>query len=104
VAVADDGLAVNGRAVPRTSRLPRDSRGRDLPLYPAGVHVVRAGHMWVVATDSRRSFDSRYFGPLPQENVLSVVRPLLTWERGEFLPAFRPECGESANPHAETGR
>ncbi|MDB4950462.1 MAG: traF [Gemmatimonadetes bacterium] len=91
VAVADRGLAVNGRPVPRTARLPRDSYGRPLPLYPAGVYVVHAGDLWVVATDSRRSFDSRYFGPLPQRNVLAVLRPILTWEQGAVLPAFRPE-------------
>ena len=104
VAVADAGLAVNGRAVPRTGRLPRDSQGRPLPLYPAGVHVVRAGELWVVATISRRSFDSRYFGPLPEGNVLSVVRPLLTWESGKVIPAFRPEWGMEPTHHAESGR
>ncbi|HEX6749906.1 MAG TPA: conjugative transfer signal peptidase TraF [Longimicrobium sp.] len=104
VAVADRGLAVNGRAVPRTARLPRDSYGRPLPLYPAGVYVVHAGDLWVIATDSRRSFDSRYFGPLPERNVLAVVRPLLTWERGAILPAFRPEWGNPATRHPESGR
>lgn len=102
VRLADFGLAVNGRAVPRTGRLPRDSRGRPLPLYPSGVHVVRAGDLWVVATDHRRSFDSRYFGPLPEENVLAVVRPLLTWEPGAVLPSFRPEW--DALPHAGAKR
>lgn len=104
VAVADSGLAVNGRPVPRTRRLPRDSQGRPLPLYPEGVHVVRAGELWVVATLSRRSFDSRYFGPLPEKNVLSVVRPLLTWESGTILPVFRPEWGNDPTRIQEPGR
>lgn len=104
VAVADRGLAVNGRAIPRTGRLPRDSYGRPLPLYPPGVYVVRTGELWVIATDSRRSFDSRYFGPLPEGNVLAVVRPLLTWERGAILPAFRPEWGKVETCQPESGR
>jgi len=104
VAVADRGLAVNGRPVPRTARLPRDSYGRPLPLYPAGVYVVHAGDLWVVATDSRRSFDSRYFGPLPKRNVLAVLRPILTWEQGAVLPAFRSEWGPLATRQPESGR
>lgn len=104
VAVADRGIAVNGRAVPRTSRLPRDSYGRPLPLYPPGVYIVHAGELWVIATDSRRSFDSRYFGPLPEQNVLAVVRPLLTWERGGLIPVFHSEWGQADTRQPETGR
>jgi len=103
VTVADTGLAVNGHQLANTARLPRDSYGRPLPLYPAGTYVVHAGELWLVATVNRRSFDSRYFGPVPERNVTSIIRPLLTWQPGALLPAFRPEC-VSTNAETKGGR
>ena len=70
----------------------------------AGLFHMAAGELWVIATDSRRSFDSRYFGPLPEQNVLAVVRPLLTWERGALLPVFRSEWGKADTLQPESGR
>jgi conjugative transfer signal peptidase TraF len=92
VEVRNRGLSVNGRAIPRTGRLPRDSDGRPVPLVAEGIHVVQAGELWLVATIHRRSFDSRYFGPVPSRNVLSVVRPVwLWWGADAAADPFRPE-------------
>lgn len=103
VSVSDAGLVLNRRPVPRTARLPRDSEGRPLPRVAAGIYVVRAGDLWLVAPDHRRSFDSRYFGPVPHGNVLSTLRPVMVWERGSALPRFGPESQSQAGPHADQG-
>jgi conjugative transfer signal peptidase TraF len=79
VEVREAGLRVNGREVPRSGRFPRDAEGRPVPRVSAGVHVVRAGDLWLLASVHRRSFDSRYFGPVPADNVLSVVAPVWVW-------------------------
>ncbi len=79
VEVREAGLQVNGRRIPRTSRFPLDSQGRPVPRVAEGVHVVHTGDLWLIATIHQRSFDSRYFGPVPTANVLSVIRPVWLW-------------------------
>lgn len=92
VEVREAGLQVNGRRIPRTSRFPLDSHRRPVPRVPEGVHVVHAGDLWLVATIHQRSFDSRYYGPVPTANVLSVVRPVwLWWGENAAQHPFRPE-------------
>lgn len=103
VSVSDAGLALNGRPLPRTTRLPRDSEGRALPRVAAGIYVVRAGDIWLVAPDHRRSFDSRYFGPVPTGNVRSTLRPVMVWERGSALPRFGPESPSITDPRTDRG-
>lgn len=91
VEVREAGLQVNGHRIPRSGRFPKDSFGRPVPRIAEGVHVVRAGDLWLIATIHRRSFDSRYFGPVPTTNVLSAVRPVWVWwgEEAAVNP-FRP--------------
>lgn len=90
VEVREAGLRVNGRDVPRSGRFPRDAEGRLVPRIGAGVHVVHAGDLWLIATVHRRSFDSRYFGPVPIDNVLSVIQPVWVWGP-HAEPRFRSE-------------
>jgi len=78
VTVTRSGLLVNGVAVPNSVALATDQRGRPLPGLAPGSHVVRAGTLWVVSGFARRSFDSRYFGPVALEAVRSRVRPVWT--------------------------
>ena len=79
VAAGPDGVYVNGRHLPGSERLSRDSAGRpmasvdrpDLPLQPA--------ELWLMGDDPR-SWDSRYFGPVQVDAVVAVVEPVWTWE------------------------
>lgn len=80
VAVTPRGIAVDGRPVPHTVQLTKDSAGRPLYGVALGVYVVRPGRMWLLSGHDRRSFDSRYFGPVPMANVRDVARPL--WVSG----------------------
>ena len=78
VTTSPAGVAVNGTPVPNSAPLTRDSLGRELHPYPYGKYQVLAGQIWVVSSYSSKSFDSRYFGPVPLKSVREWVRPLIT--------------------------
>jgi len=76
VTVAPEGIAVNGAAIGNTARLTQDSAGRALHPVPAGSYLVAPGQVWLLSGHTPRSFDSRYFGPVPVGNVLGLARPV----------------------------
>jgi conjugative transfer signal peptidase TraF len=78
VELAARGMAVNGRLLPNTAPLVKDTLGRPLPHWPFGRYVVAPGAVWVASCYNSRSFDSRYFGPVDASQVREHVRPLLT--------------------------
>jgi conjugative transfer signal peptidase TraF len=78
VEIAARGMAVNGRLLPNTMPLVKDSAGRPLSHWPFGRYVVAPGTVWVASSYSPWSFDSRYFGPVKAGQVREHVRPLLT--------------------------
>jgi conjugative transfer signal peptidase TraF len=80
VTVSPSAVTVNGHAIANSAQLARDSRGRPLPAYPAGTYRVPAGEIWLVSPHNRRSFDSRYFGPVPSSLVRSTVRPVWVFD------------------------
>lgn len=91
--VADrTGLRVNGRRIPCTSPLPRDSAGR--PLAAAlGSTVLADDQVWLAATYSPRSFDSRYHGPWPRASLRGRVVPVWTADDPR-----RACCGTAGRP------
>ena len=76
VTVAPEGIAVDGQPVENTAPLVRDSAGRPLRPVPAGTYPVPSGQIWLLSGHDPRSFDSRYFGPVPAANVQGVARPV----------------------------
>ncbi len=38
-----------------------------------------AGQVWLFGFNDRRSWDSRYFGPIPLANVRGEIEPVVTW-------------------------
>ena len=44
-----------------------------------GSHVLRAGEVWLYAGATERSWDARYYGPVPDSLLRGVLRPLWTW-------------------------
>lgn len=52
-----------------------DGKGRPLDPFP-GV-VVPPGHLFL-HSDFAGSYDSRYFGPIPDEGLLGLAQPVLT--------------------------
>jgi conjugative transfer signal peptidase TraF len=77
VDVTTSGLAVNGQQLPNTRPLGSDGRGRSLPQIARGRYVVETGQIWLVSSYSIRSFDSRYFGPVPVDRIVNRVRSVV---------------------------
>jgi conjugative transfer signal peptidase TraF len=62
---------VNDKELPNTAA--RDS----IPAWPDGEYIVKPGQVWVFSTYSPKSFDSRYFGPVPDKNIRGEAIPIL---------------------------
>ena len=77
VVVAANGVTVNGAFLPNSAPRTRDSAGRPLTPWAFGTYRVEPGNLWVVSSYEARSFDSRYFGPIKESQVLDRLRPLL---------------------------
>ncbi len=84
-ALADDvveirpgAILVNGIQLSARSVELLDSAARPLPHVDVGVYRVADGEIWLVGLSHERSWDSRYFGPIPLAAVGSTVRPVLT--------------------------
>jgi conjugative transfer signal peptidase TraF len=78
VVVDESGLTVNGTPLPRTARLRRDSDGRPVAAVPPGRYRVEPGTVWLYATHSPKSWDSRYYGAVPLGGVRSTALRLWT--------------------------
>ena len=85
VQVGREGLSLNGRGVSGSQLVERDSRGRLLDHYPVGTHVLKPGQLWLFSPHHPLSFDSRYFGPIPESTVISRLVPL--WTYGNAIAA-----------------
>ncbi len=79
VALAPDYVAVNSRRLPNSASRTRDSRGREVPHVSFGTHAVKAGEVWLFGEADPRSWDSRYFGPVPTSTVRAELKPVITW-------------------------
>lgn len=75
VEVSSEGIAVNGFLLPNSKGAIVDSVGRPLQPFESGTYTVPARTVWLVSRNAR-SFDSRYFGPMPIENILGTAKPI----------------------------
>ena len=73
------GIAVNGRRMPHSAVASHDSKGHALSHASWGKHQVAANEIWLFGFNDRRSWDSRYFGPIPLANVRGHLEPIFTW-------------------------
>ncbi len=78
VELSPRGISVNGALLPNTAPLSKDAKGRPLEAWPFGHYVVAPEMVWVASSYHPRSFDSRYFGPLPTAAIRSRLKPFLT--------------------------
>ena len=82
VELSATGLAVNGARISTSALRTRDSLGRALPHWPLGRHSVGSTEVWLIGVDDDRSWDSRYFGPVPVSSVIASLRPIATLRLG----------------------
>jgi len=79
ILLSSAGIAVNGKLLPNSAPLDRDSTGRPLTHWPFGRYAAVPGTLWVASSYNSRSYDSRYLGPIPETAVRARLRPLMGW-------------------------
>lgn len=72
-------VAVNGVKFSNSQTAARDSTGRPLAHVAWGEHRVGGHEVWLFGFNDTRSWDARYFGPVPAVDLRGVLRPVLTW-------------------------
>jgi len=77
--VQPGSVAVDGQVFADSAVAPRDSMGRPLPHVPWGRRQVAPGEVWLFGFNNVRSWDARYFGPVPLSEVRAALKPVLTW-------------------------
>jgi conjugative transfer signal peptidase TraF len=80
VNVDRSGLTVNGRPIPGTALLARDTLGRPLPHVAPGELRLSEDEFFVLGRASPRSWDSRYFGIVSLQQIHGSVAPWLIWK------------------------
>ncbi|PAQ05472.1 S26 family signal peptidase [Mesorhizobium temperatum] len=75
VCAFNDAIIIGGEIVAR--RLATDTKGRPLPWWNACRKLGR-DEVFLLGSDKNRSFDSRYFGPVPAANIIGGLVPLWT--------------------------
>ncbi len=71
--VCSENGVIHARNRPDIFTHQRDGSGRKLPSWQ-GCIILENNEVFLVSTDVQTSFDSRYFGAVPLENVLGTVR------------------------------
>jgi conjugative transfer signal peptidase TraF len=88
VTVTANGIGVNGKPLLNSKPLSLDRSGRPLMPWPSGRYQISPGSIWLYANDER-SWDSRYWGPTPVQNVVGVVAPVLVAGRSRLWMSRR---------------
>ncbi len=84
VATAGDEICIRIRSVlinelPVAEIQKVDRLGRPMPVE-IGCYRLQTGEYFLLSTAIKNSFDSRYFGPVVEDNILGVATPLLIFE------------------------
>jgi conjugative transfer signal peptidase TraF len=79
VQVSADGIRVNGQLLPNSAGRFRDHLQRPLDPWPFGTYKVEPGTLWVISSFNTYSFDSRYYGAIPESSIRRHLRPLWTF-------------------------
>ncbi len=80
IQITREGVTVRGLPVAHTPVFTHDSQRRLHTLrLPEGESVVPPGSVFVLSALHERSWDSRYFGPIPLTSITGVMEPV--WAR-----------------------
>jgi conjugative transfer signal peptidase TraF len=72
----EDLVRIDGQVLPHSRLQLRDARGRQLMPFAGG--KIPPGSVYL-HSDFPASFDSRYFGPLPANNILGLAKKVWTY-------------------------
>jgi len=75
VEVTRQGVFVNGQLLANSQPMSQTTKGQKLsPVF--GRYKVQSGTVWLVSSYHPQSFDSRYFGSVPQRLIEALARPV----------------------------
>ena len=80
ITTTTNGMQINGKLYPNSKPFKHDALNRALPIWHATKTRLKAGEVVLMTQGDKNSFDARYFGPVPQQQIVSVVQPVLTWK------------------------
>jgi conjugative transfer signal peptidase TraF len=72
-------VAVNGVKFSNSQMAARDSASRPLAHVSMGARRVGESEIWLFGFNNARSWDARYFGPVPSANLRGVLKPVVRW-------------------------
>jgi conjugative transfer signal peptidase TraF len=72
-------VAVNGSRFADSATASHDTAGRPLGHVTRGKRTVGPNEVWLFGFNDPRSWDSRYFGPIPLSNIRGDLKPVVTW-------------------------
>lgn len=76
VQVASEGIRVNGKMLINSQSQTIDQHGRPMTPMQEGLYKVEQGTVWLVSQHNPKSFDSRYFGPVPIGHIAGTMQPV----------------------------
>jgi conjugative transfer signal peptidase TraF len=79
VEVEPGWVAVNGVKFANSQTAEHDSADWPLAHVLSGAYRVGTGQVWLFGFNDTRSWDARYFGPVPLSGIRGVLRPVVTW-------------------------
>ena len=71
--IADD-VHVNGALVQNSTVMTADSKGRPISAFEGG--IVPEGALFLMSDENANSYDGRYFGFVPREQIIGRIKPL----------------------------
>ena len=78
VQLADEYIAINNKLY-FYKTFHQDSHGRHLTSFPRGTYFSK-NEYWLIGANDPHSWDSRYWGPVPRQQIISRLTPLLNWK------------------------
>ena len=81
VELSRTAVSVNGWNLANSASIFRDSRGREVRRVAFNRYQTGANQVWLFGLNDLRSWDSRYFGPIPDRFIRGALQPVLTVAR-----------------------
>lgn len=78
VQLSSYSISVNGVAMPGSVTRLADTHGRSVRSIARGSYLTSPNEVWILGLHDERSWDSRYFGPIPHQSVIGAVQPVFT--------------------------
>lgn len=77
VKLLDDYILVNRKRYAYRT-FYHDHQGKSLRVFPRGEYVS-AHDYWLFGINNSHSWDSRYWGPIPRQKIITVLNSLFIW-------------------------